>query len=174
MNDGTLFGLKWVPTTVVQYIRPDALRFTSHLPLRRLPAAGPPLQRRAVRPRRLHEQPARLHAAAHDPGRSSASWALLADPSAARPAPGWRRCGAPRSAPWPAALTILPFAYIANRYLADRSPLLVVASLVGVHVVLRPHHRRELARPRWVAARRATSAVAPAARRAVDQRVASG
>ena len=35
------------------------------------------------------------------------------------------------------ALTILPFAYIANRYLADTVPLLVVAGLLGLQVVLR-------------------------------------
>ena len=34
------------------------------------------------------------------------------------------------------ALTILPFGYIANRYLADALPVLVIAGLVGVHVLL--------------------------------------
>ncbi len=42
VNDGTLFGMKWVPTTVVQYTRPDALRFTSQFPFVDFPPAPRP------------------------------------------------------------------------------------------------------------------------------------
>ena len=42
-NDGTLFGLKFAPTTFVQYLRPDALSFTRTYPFVDFPAKATPI-----------------------------------------------------------------------------------------------------------------------------------
>lgn len=136
-NDGTLFGLKFVPSTLLHYLRPDAISLTRTFPFvdfpakatavggvefdlidysSSIPASMPALTVLAVvglvalfRPRRSERTEA---------GRGVAA---LRGPTLGAAA---------------GALTILPFGYIANRYLADAVPVLVIAGLVGVHVLL--------------------------------------
>jgi hypothetical protein len=134
-NGGTLFGLQFLPTTVLHYLRPDGLRLTSTFPFVDFPAI---------------------------PGRVIGAVTFdLVDRSASAPASmpffvllglvggfavlGWsyrrerraRGLGVVVLAAGASALTILPFGYVAERYLGDVMPLLVVTSAVGLQVVLR-------------------------------------
>lgn len=148
VNGGTLFGLKWVPTTVVQYLRPDALRFTAAFPFVDFPpparpfggvafdlidtASSVPSSMPLLTVLALVGAYALLRARPTTPG---------ADLTALR---------GPALGALAGALTILPFAYIANRYLADAVPVLVVTGLVGIHVLL--DRRARATRPgRWPA-----------------------
>jgi len=137
VNGGTMFGLKFVPTTVLQYARPDAIRFVGHFPFvdfssfpgpvignvtfdlidrsSSVPTAMPLLTILTViglfalfRPRAWH---------------GSSGLASLRVPMIAAGA---------------AAVTIMPFGYIANRYLTDFIPLLVLGGALGLHTLM-PH-----------------------------------
>ena len=147
VNDGTLFGMKWVPTTVVQYTRPDALRFTSQFPFVDFPPAPRPFSGVVFD---LADYSSSL----------PSSMPLLAVLAAVgvfvllrtRGGPSGTGVAALRGPTLGAiagGLTILPFAYIANRYLADVVPALVIASLVGVHAILARTSRAGPDRPRW-------------------------
>lgn len=133
VNDG-YFGLQFAPSTSLAYLRPDGIRFDSLFPfidfarfparvigdvqfdhvdrVASVPSAFPFLVVLAL------VGAVALVARRLPPG---------ADPS---------QLVIPLFAGAGAAVTIIPFGYIANRYLADFMPLLVVAGLIGLHVVL--------------------------------------
>ena len=67
--------------------------------------------------------------------RCSASWTLVRTRAGA-PGTGVAALRGPTLGALAGGLTILPFAYIANRYLADVVPALVITSLIGVHALL--------------------------------------
>ena len=142
VNGGTLFGLKWVPTTVVQYLRPDALRFTSIYPFVDFPPPARPFS---------GVEFDLIDTASSIPssmplltvlGLVGAVALLRARPEA--PGAGVAVLRGPALGALAGALTILPFAYIANRYLADAVPVLLLTGLVGIHRLLarRPHATR--------------------------------
>lgn len=134
-NDGTLFGLQFVPSTVLQYLRPDALRFTSRFPFvdfasfpgtiigdvrfdlfdrtSSLPAAVPFLFVLAVGGLVFFVR--------------RGSWARHELDETRVPFVAAAAC----------AVTILPFGYVANRYLADFLPVLVFAGAFGLQVLAR-------------------------------------
>jgi hypothetical protein len=155
-NGGSLLGLKFVPTALVQYLRPDALRFTRVYPF----AAFPPLAtvighvRYATRTWAssvTSTMPAIVAAAA------VGVWTVF----------GRRRGGQHGSGGGVAALAVLriplagaavgtvssvAYAYIVERYLADWMPLLVLAGLAGLFVVVERTRTTTRARRRTVAA----------------------
>jgi hypothetical protein len=126
-NGGTLFGLKFVPTAVLQYLRPDTIEPRALLPWfswgDRAHLVGnvtfDTVDRSASLP---VTAPAFLAAAV--PGvivlvrrRPPAAWAISFAAAAV------------------ATLPTLSIAFIANRYLADFVPAVVVAAALGVPVV---------------------------------------
>jgi uncharacterized membrane protein YdcZ (DUF606 family) len=134
-NGGSLFGAKFVPTTLLQYARPDAVRFGRGFPFVNFP----------------HE---RAHVVGHvvfdTLDRSSSlpasmpgfcALALLGAFLLLRGArPGYRRA---RALLWPIVIGgvlgtgfVLTIAFVANRYLADFMPPLVVLAIVGLRAVI--------------------------------------
>lgn len=153
-NDGAFFGLQFVPTTLAQYLRPDAVRPSRAFPFVDLappvepvgdvtfdlidwtgsiPSTLPALVLAAlvgawvlIRPRRDRGTPGR------EGGVGGERTAALRVPALAALAGG---------------VTILPFGYIAQRYVADVVPVAVLLGLVGLQVVLGagPSRRRQVA-----------------------------
>jgi hypothetical protein len=134
-NGGSLFGIKFVPTTLLQYARPDAIRFGRGFPFVNFP----------------HE---RAHVIGHvvfdTLDRSSSlptsmpgfcALALVGAFLLLRGArPGYRRA---RALLWPIVVGgvlgtgfALTIAFVANRYLADFMPPLVVLAIVGLRALI--------------------------------------
>ncbi len=125
-NGGSLFGLKFVPTALVQYLRPDALRFSPLFPF----VAFPP--------------PATVLGGVHYDTVDFASSITASMPVAgvlgvvglAGVLTG--RHGPIRALRLPVVgaavgtVGVLAIAYIANRYLADMVPLLALLALTGL------------------------------------------
>jgi hypothetical protein len=156
-NHGSLFGLEYIPTSLLAYLRPDALRFTRLFPFVAFPPPATVLGHLAYDTR--------------DFASSITSTMPLLFVAAVvgaavlyRPMGGWlRRCGASeqwsRRSPMEVGgvagmriavvgaaigtIGVLTIAYIANRYLADIVPLVVLLGLVGFY-----------AGSRWVRSRR--------------------
>lgn len=134
-NDGTLFGLQFVPSTALQYLRPDALSFTSTFPFVDF-ASFPGTIIGNVR-FDLFDRTSSLPAAVP----FLVVLAVAGLVCFVRPR-SWKRreldeIRVPFVAAVACAVTILPFGYIANRYLADSLPLLVLAGAVGLQVLAR-------------------------------------
>jgi arabinofuranan 3-O-arabinosyltransferase len=133
-NHGTLFGLKFVPTTLGQYVRPDAISFTRAFPFVDLPAPAHPvggvnfdlIDRAGSIPTTM---PALTVLAV------VAVIALVRGGRTER-GQGIGALRIPAAGALAGALLILPFGYIANRYLADAVPLMAIVGLVGLQVVL--------------------------------------
>ena len=146
-NNGTLFGLKWVPTTVVQYIRPDALRFTAAFPFIDFP---PPARPFGGVQFDLVDYASSLPSSMPVLAVLAALgvWALLRAPR--QPSgTGVAALRGPALGALAGGITILPFAYVANRYLTDLIPALVILSLIGVHHLLARSTAVADHRPRW-------------------------
>ena len=127
-NDGTLFGLKFLPTTVLQYIRPDTVRPDALLPWM---SWGPPARVVGGVTFDTIDRAASLPV--------TAPWLLgLAVPGVGlvlrRRVPfAWCACLIGGAV---AALPTLAIAFVAQRYLADFLPPLVVAAALGVPAVV--------------------------------------
>ncbi len=152
-NGGSLLGLKFVPTALLQYLRPDAIRGTGLFPFIGFPPAATVLGHVVYEYRNpassvTSTMPAFLVAGA------VGVWSAFRRP---------RRGQSGRRTPGGVALLRVPLlgalvgtfgsleiAYIAERYLADWMPLLVLAALVGVAVLvergprMRPWARRTI------------------------------
>jgi hypothetical protein len=147
VNGGTLFGMKWAPTTAVQYLRPDAIRFTGVFPFVDFPPRATPFSGVAFD---LVDYSSSIPA-------SMPVLTILAivgivvlfRRSTAEPGAGVASLRGPALAGVGSALTIIPFAYIANRYLADAVPALVVLSLLGLQVVFRRFDEGRPAAKTW-------------------------
>jgi hypothetical protein len=139
-NGGSLLGLKFVPTALVQYLRPDALRTTRLFPFVGFPPPATVIghvvyEYRDPASSITSTMPAFLILGAigvwsvfrpsrrprHGTGSSTAALAVLR---------------APLLGAAVGTLGSLEIAYIAERYLADWMPLLVVAGLAGLVVVV--------------------------------------
>jgi len=126
-NGGSLFGLKFVPTALVQYLRPDALRFVRLFPFVAFP---PP----ATVIGRVHYDTLDFASSitASMPAISLLSAVgLVAVVRGRQGALGRLRLPAAGAAVGTAG--VLSIAYIANRYLADMVPLLALLALAGFH-----------------------------------------
>jgi hypothetical protein len=146
-NGGSLFGLKFVPTTVLQYLRPDSLRFTSTFPFVDFASFPGPIigdfrfdlfDRSSSLPTAL---PFFFVLAV------AGLWVLFR-PSSWSAGSRLGPLRVPTFAAAAGAFTILPFGFIANRYLSDFLPLLVLGAAIGLQALV----RREAATPRarWV------------------------
>lgn len=126
-NDGTLFGLQFAPTTLWHYLRPTGIDVTATFPFVDFRPPGGPIIGDVV------------FDAVDRAGSVTTTLLVLLIPAllglwvTARGHVGDR-------AGWAAVLTgsavgsatIIPFGYVAHRYLADVMPLLVVAAALGV------------------------------------------
>lgn len=146
-NGGTLFGLKFIPTTVLQYLRPDALRFTSLFPFVDFATFPGPIigdvrfdlfDRSSSLPTSM---PFFFVLAL------VGLWVLFIRRASWQPGFALRSFRVPTIAAAASAATILPFGFIAQRYLADFVPLLVIASVIGIQSV---HRRSAAPRRAWV------------------------
>jgi hypothetical protein len=167
-NGGSLFGLKFIPTALLAYLRPDALRVTRLFPwlmfpppatvvghvryddldwASSIPSTMPLLALASVIGLAGIFRPARHNARHAEPE------AAVADASPAgvdaRDAPDRATTGGNETALGPCLLRIpvmgatvgtigvLSIAFIADRYLADFMPLVVLAGLAGFQLTLR-------------------------------------
>ena len=138
-NNGSMFGAKFAPTTVVQYLRPDALRIVSEAPFVTFPrwratvigdATFDTLDRASSIPSSM-------------PGIT-----LLAGLGTAALLQRRRRNELLRTF-GPVVLggavgfgSTIAIAFVAHRYLADAFPPLIVLALLGMHALLAaPRHR---------------------------------
>ena len=138
-NGGSLFGVKFLPTQVLQLLRPDGLRLDSLFPW-------------VVFPR-----PATVLFDVTFDTRDWASSIPATMPAFTVLAAGGivtlvRRAGAaavraPLVGAIAGGLATLTIAFVANRYMSDLLPAIVLASLVGFHVLLGALQRRP--RPSW-------------------------
>ncbi len=149
-NDGTLFGMKFAPTTLVHYLRPDAISLTRTFPFVDFPAKASPFGGVEFD---LVDYSSSVPS-------SMPALTVLAIVGAVvmfrrsdrAPGTGVSALRGPTLGALAGALTILPFGYIANRYLADAVPALIIAGLVGVHALLARTAGRSRARRRlpWI------------------------
>ncbi len=133
-NGGSLFGAKFLPTTLVQFLRPDALRVDGLFPW----IAFPP---------RAHV----FGGATFDTLDMSSSvpasmpaltvLALFGLGGAVRPpatgGPSLRVLRAPVVGAIAASLVTLTIAFVAHRYLSDFMPVLVLLAVAGLHLLFR-------------------------------------
>lgn len=135
-NGGSLFGLKFVPTAIVQYLRPDALRFSRLFPFVAFPPKATVL--------------GGVHYDTLDFSSSVTSSMPVALPLGVagmvgilrrrRPGgDGLARLRVPLAGAALGCVGVLVIAYVAERYLADLLPFLALAVLAGL----------SLARSRW-------------------------
>jgi hypothetical protein len=147
-NDGTLFGLQFAPTTLKQYFRPDGIDVRLDMPWIDFPRLGPSLVGEATFDK--------LDWTSSIPASAPALSVLTVG------ALVWavRTRGRRRGGPWLSPLVlgaaaggfgVIAFGYIANRYLTDLFPLVLVPGMIGFHLVLRGGARRP-ARTRRTAA----------------------
>lgn len=131
-NDGSFFGLRFLPTTLVQYLRPDTIRFERLLPFIRF---GPPASDLGSYPVESNTPASSLTATATllviaaviglvvlARGRAW-HWLALAGGAALASAPSFA------------------IGFIANRYLVDMLPLLIVLAAPGVAAIAVPASR---------------------------------
>ncbi|CAN5507292.1 hypothetical protein BH20ACT2_BH20ACT2_06110 [soil metagenome] len=132
-NDGSYFGPQFVATALVQYVRPDALGFDRRFPWvtfpdRPIPVIGDvrfdALDRTTSLPTSL---PALVALAAGG----------LAAVLRRRPSPpGVALLRLPLLGAAASTVTVLTIGFVANRYLSDFLPLVLLAALVGLHRLL--------------------------------------
>jgi len=138
-NGGSLFGLKFLPTQLLQFLRPDALRLDGLFPWIKFPG------------------PATVVGDVTFDTRDWTSSIPATMPALTLLGLGGvvvlvRRAGAavlraPFIAALAGALGMLTIAFVANRYMSDALPAIVLASLVGLHVLLAALSRTP--RPNW-------------------------
>jgi len=134
-NHGTLFGPQFVPTTVLAYLRPDALRFTSLFPFvdfSKFPGTiiGNVQFDLFDRTSSLPSSVPFLFVL------GLVGFVALFRPRAWRADAPLSRLRVAALAALAGGLTILPFGYLANRYLADFLPFLALSAAVGLQVFL--------------------------------------
>jgi hypothetical protein len=127
-NGGSLFGAKFVPTQLLQVLRPDALRFHSLFPWVTFPGPATVIGDVTFDTRHWSSSiPASMPAFAF--------LALGGVVVAARRA-GAAVVRAPLIAGAIGGLATFTIAYVANRYMSDLMPAIALASLLGLHALL--------------------------------------
>jgi hypothetical protein len=157
-NGNSWFGPQFVPTTLLQYARPDAFELRGSFPWLDFPAAGPTvvgdvtfddLEWSSSVPVTMP-----LLVVLAIPG---AAWLVGAARRRYGPGVGllllWVGTGA-------GAAGAIAFGYIAHRYLADLMPFVLVPALVGFHALVA---RQPATRPAWRGAAAAALVVVVAA-----------
>ena len=145
-NGGSYFGLNVAPTTLLQYLRPDALAFDRLFPWLTFQHFRTPVIGNAVIDA--------LDSTSSLPASMPGIFILAALGVIAAVSPRYARSAGARLLRVPllgAAVAILPtvfIAFVAQRYLADFLPLLTIGALAGLHTLLRrrtetpPNQRR--------------------------------
>ncbi len=139
-NHGTLVGSQFVPTSVLQYFRPDAIHFTASFPWVTFPNPAT-----IVGGARFDQVMPASSVPASMPLLSVAGLLGLAGiVTAPRHAPKLAALRAPALGAAAACVVTVAFGFIANRYLADFVPLLVLSALAGIYLLIswtvsRPH-----------------------------------
>ena len=135
-NSGTLFGLQFIPTTFVHYFQPDALRFTSLFPF----VGFPPFPGHVIGTVQFDL----IDRSSSLPSSQTFLFFLavgglvaLFRRAAWHSTPELHPIRVATIAAAAAAAALLPFGYIANRYLADFAPVLTIAGAVGLQMLLR-------------------------------------
>jgi hypothetical protein len=133
-NDGAYFGLQFVPTTLLQYVRPDALDLRVDFPWVDYPPGGPSV--------------------VGDVAFDDLDWSssvpvtmpvlvVLAIPGVAwlvgtvRRRDRGRWLAALWLGTWAGAVGVLTSGYVAHRYVLDLMPIVLLPALAGAHVLLR-------------------------------------
>ena len=134
-NGGTLFGLKFLPTTLVQYVRPDAISLTRSFPFVDFSAKAAPFG--GIEFDLVDYSSSVPSSMPVFTVLAIVGLVALVRRSSARAGEGVSALRGPALGALAGALAILPFGYVANRYLADTLPVLLIAGLIGLHVLLR-------------------------------------
>ena len=141
-NGGNLFGLKFLPTQLLQLVRPDALRFESLFPWITFPGPATVLGGVTFDTRDWTSSiPATMPALTVLGGGGVVVLVRRAGAAAVR---------APLIGAVSGGLSTLTIAFVANRYMSDLLPAIVLASLVGLHALLGTARREQ--RRKWTRA----------------------
>ena len=157
-NDNSLFGIQYVPSVVTQVLRPDALSVQSNFPFLAFPADRPAVVGDAVF--------AELDWSSSVPSSETLLFLAALFGAVVLVAPrrllrGVRGVAESHGVPLVAAVRIpaigaagggavfVVFGYIAQRYLTDLTPLLVLGALVGLHTLGGRLAARTPGRARW-------------------------
>ena len=127
-NGGSLFGLKFLPTQLLQLVRPDGWRFDSLFPWIAFPRPATVLGGVTFDTRDWASSiPATMPALTLLGGTGVVLLVRRAGAAAVR---------APLIGAVIGGLATLTIAFVANRYMSDLLPAIVLASLVGLHALL--------------------------------------
>jgi hypothetical protein len=127
-NGGSLFGLKFLPTQLLQLVRPDGLRFDSLFPWITFPRPATVLGGVTFDTRDWASSiPATMPALTVLGGTGIVVLERRAGAATVRAPLIGAVCG---------GLATLTIAFVANRYMSDLLPAIVLASLVGLHAFL--------------------------------------
>ncbi len=145
-NHGTYFALKYVPTTVLQYLRPDALAGNGLFPWLTFPRFRPT----------LIGQPVMALDVSSSVTASMPALALLTIVGIlAACSRRFARTDRARVLRIPlvgaavGTVLVLTIAFIAQRYLGDWLPLVVIGSLAGLHTIVARREAAPARRRRW-------------------------
>ena len=144
-NGGSLIGLKFVPETLLQYVRPDAVRPSTWFPWLQFGPAPHTAAKYTVTSSITTSMPAFTVLAVVGAVGAVRGTGLANSKLAALRAPLLGACAA--------STATLSVGWIANRYLSDFVPGLVVAALAGLHLMMRwsSAHRGKVAKLAWTA-----------------------
>ncbi|HEY8526975.1 MAG TPA: hypothetical protein VIL48_18530 [Acidimicrobiales bacterium] len=151
-HGGSLFALDFAPTTLKQYLRPDGIDIRRDFPWIDFPRLGPSLVGDTTFDELTWSSSLPASAPALTAGALAAAvWAWRTRRRRAGPA-AWRLAALTLGAAAGSA-GIVAVGYVANRYLNDAYPVVLVPGLVGFHAAV-------AAAPRWRARRRRLTAAA--------------
>jgi hypothetical protein len=132
-NGGSLFGLQFLPTNLLQYLRPDGIDLSRLWPWVRFP--GDPTIIGDVRYDRITPTSSAVAAMPLQAVLAIFGLAAAVSPRRARET-AIAAVRAPAVGAAIGAVPVLVFGFVAQRYLGDFVPLLVLLGAVGLHVVV--------------------------------------
>lgn len=132
-NNGTLFGIQFIPTTLWHYLDPTSLAISRRFPF----IDFPPIPGRVIGDVQFDLIDRNAGVPVSFPILCALAvvgiWAVVRPRKTPEERPSARILSLPLFATATCAATLLPFGYIAQRYLSDFFPFLVLASLAGFH-----------------------------------------